>query len=143
MGFFSWKTLDTDRSISNECSVRGVFKVHMLDDKGNIWVEDNYEGYGIFGGKDYYELLAEMNGIASDLEGEEYTNFMRSEGIDLAFKDNPCGEFKIGVLYPNLVEDAEDWEYIEEGNETCEYQGFFYYDEDEDEEDEFLTEDEY
>jgi hypothetical protein len=28
----------------------------MIDDKGNIWEEKEYDGYGVFGGKDYYEL---------------------------------------------------------------------------------------
>ncbi len=58
MGFFSWKTMDTDKSISNAYSNRGTFRVQMVDDKGNVWTEDNYEGYGVFGGKDYYELHA-------------------------------------------------------------------------------------
>ena len=34
----------------------------MTDDKGNRWEESNYDGYGVFGGKDYYALLDEMNG---------------------------------------------------------------------------------
>jgi len=58
MGFFSWRTQDTDKSISNAYSENGTFPVFMIDDKGNIWYEDEYEGYGEFGGKDYYELLA-------------------------------------------------------------------------------------
>ena len=73
MGFFSWKTQDTDRSIPNRWSTRKPFTVVMLDDKGNKWFEQNYDGYGRFGGKDYYELLAEMNGLVSIKTGEEYT----------------------------------------------------------------------
>ena len=52
MGFFSWKTQDTDRSIPNVFSNRTTFKVVMVDDKGNKYVEENYEGYGEFGGKE-------------------------------------------------------------------------------------------
>jgi len=66
MGFFSWKTQDTDRSISNTYSNVKTFTVEMIDNAGNIFTEDNYEGYGRFGGKDYYELLAEMNGFVSE-----------------------------------------------------------------------------
>jgi len=33
----------------------------MKDNKGNSWKEDDYKGYGEFGGKNYYELLTEMN----------------------------------------------------------------------------------
>ena len=54
MGCFSWKTQDTDKSIASRYSNRNTFTVSMLDDKGNSWIEDNYEGYGEFGGKDFY-----------------------------------------------------------------------------------------
>ena len=46
MGFFSWKTQDTDRSIANNYSNKSVFSVTMTDNKGNRWHEHNYEGYG-------------------------------------------------------------------------------------------------
>ena len=131
MGFFSWKTMDTDKSIANNYSNRDVFRVEMMDNKGNVWTEDNYEGYGIFGGKDYYELLAEMNGVTSDLKGEDYTDYMRGEGISIAFKENGSGDHTKDVLYPNLVEMAKGWRYDPMGPESCEYQGFFFPDEDE------------
>jgi hypothetical protein len=140
MGFFSWKTMDTDTSISNAYSNRGTFRVQMMDDKGNVWTEDNYEGYGVFGGKDYYELLAEMNGVTSELKGEKYTDDMRQEGIALAFKNNGSGEHTFGVKYPNLVERADGWSYEHWGPESCDNQGYFYGDDEEeyeyDEEDE-------
>ena len=121
MGFFSWRTQDTDKSIANQYSTRPTFRVQMMDDKGNVWTEDNYEGYGVFGGKDYYELLAEMNGLDSD----------RMLGIDLAFKDSPMGD-NPEVKFPNLVEMAEGWQYDPKGPESCDDQGFFYGDEDDD-----------
>lgn len=62
MGFFSWITQDTEESIPNNYSSREPFSVTMTDDKGNRWTENAYEGYGEFGGKDYYVLLSEMNG---------------------------------------------------------------------------------
>jgi hypothetical protein len=136
MGFFSWKTMDTDKSISNNYSNRGSFKVEMLDDKGNVWTEDNYEGYGVFGGKDFYELLAEMNGFVSqkgltyEVDGEAYTDEARSYGISLAFKDNGSGDHTFGVKYPNLVEEANGWRYDYYGPDSCESQGYFYDDED-------------
>ena len=124
MGFFSWKTLDTNRSIANVYSRRNTFTVYMHDDKGNKWREDSYEGYGEFGGKDYYELLAEMNGVTCDYVGEDYTDYMRDKGIDIAFDDNPSGYYKEGVRYPNLVEGLH-WQYVNECNESCEAQGYF------------------
>jgi hypothetical protein len=109
MGFFSWKTQDTGRSIANCHSDMPTFGVWMLDDKGNKWFEPSYNGYGDFGGKDFYELLAEMNGLESD----------RSEGITLAFSGK---KFKS----PNLVENVNKWYYTQEGPKDCEFQGYFY-----------------
>ena len=109
MGFFSWKTQDTGKSIANQYSGKPTFTVFMLDDKGNSWVEDNYEGYGEFGGKDFYELLAEMNGLESN----------RSFGIDLAFSGK---QYKS----PNLVENKTGWKYVKDEPKSCESQGFFY-----------------
>ena len=134
MGFFSWKTQDTDKSIANEHSNRNTFRVQMIDNKGNVWTEDNYDGYGRFGGKDFYELLAEMNGFESDKTGDEYTNEARGFGISLAFsKDNHSGVGTEGVYYPNLIESADGWVYEMAGPDSCEFQGYFYYDEDENE----------
>jgi len=108
MGFFSWKTQDTNRSIPNCYSDRETFSVTMTDNKGNKWHEDAYEGYGEFGGKDFYELLAEMNGLKPD----------RDKGITLAFSGKP-------FISPNLSEDP-NWEWKNKEPENCEYQGFFY-----------------
>ena len=113
MGFFSWKTQDTNRSIANSSSRRETFRVIMTDDKGNKYVEDNYEGYGVFGGKDYYRLLAEMNGLGSD----------RSKGISLAFSKSRSGVSE-GVIYPSLSECGNY--YNGESPDDCEFQGFFY-----------------
>ena len=131
MGFFSWKTQDTDKSIANNYSLRRTFKVDMIDNKGNVWTENNYEGYGVLGGKDYYELLAEMNGETSDYTGEHYTDDMRGKGINLAFsKGNGSGVGTDGVYYPNLVEMADGWVYEMTGPDSCESQGYFYSNED-------------
>ena len=93
MGFFSWKTQDTDKSISNSSSSRDTFVVRMTDNEGNSWVEDQYEGYGEFGGMDYYELLAKMNGLKD-----------RDDGISL-----PLTEEGIKFLAPNLNEYECAW----------------------------------
>ena len=138
MGFFSWNTQDTDRSIANEHSNRKTFRVQMMDNKGNVWTEDNYDGYGRFGGKDYYELLAEMNGFESDKTGDEYTDEARGFGISLAFsKNNGSGVATEGVYYPNLIEKADGWIYEMGGPDSCDYQGYFYDEDDYDDEDEY------
>jgi hypothetical protein len=145
MGFFSWKTQDTDRSIANAHSNRSTFKVQMLDNNGNVWTENNYDGYGVFGGKDFYELLAEMNGFISELykKGtDDYTDEARGFGINLAFsKGNTTGVGTEGVYYPNLIEEAKGWVYDMSGPDMCENQGYFFSEEEEEdydyEEDDF------
>jgi hypothetical protein len=137
MGFFSWNTQDTDKSIANQYSNRKTFRVQMMDNKGNVWTENEYEGYGRFGGKDYYELLAEMNGFTSDKTGEAYTDEARGEGISLAFDGNGSGVGTEGVYYPNLVEQAKGWRYEMGGPDSCDFQGYFYDEEDFDGEDDY------
>jgi hypothetical protein len=127
MGFFSWKTSDTQRSIPSSYSNRKKFPVHMITEDGQVFTENDYDGYGEFGGKDFYELLAELNGKVT-----------REEGIDLSFNENPSGEFNGKFKLPKLVEnlntyvprgDNEQWKNyfnLLPHSECCEFQGFFY-----------------
>lgn len=125
MGFFSWLTCDTGESISNVHSCRGAKSVVMVAPDGRRWVENSYGGYGVFGGKDFYELLAELNG-----------GFDRLEGIGLVFKNNPTGNFnsvsdpnlKIPKLFANLDAKFEDSNIYPK---PCPDQGYFYEDSDE------------
>ena len=109
MGFFSWITQDTRKSISNVHTDRGPLRVTMTDNKGNRWHEDEYDGYGVFGGKDYFELLAEMNGLGPD----------RDKGINLVYDSGKK------FLSPNLTENPR-WEWKDEVPKDCPHQGFFY-----------------
>lgn len=110
MGFFSFKTNDTNESIPNRDADLPVFTVYMIDNKGNRWKESYYSGYGEFGGKDFYELLAEMNGKKT-----------RNEGILLYFESDDEN-----LIFPNLVRNIDNWEWKNEKPEDCEFQGFFY-----------------
>ena len=146
MGQFSWFTMDTSHRIVNE----EEFTVYLVDDKGNKWKEDFYEGYGVFGGKDFYVLLAEMNGYEfkdyGDGEGYVIHNgekFIsngvwedaRNIGIELAF-----GEWINGVCqYPRGDNPTLNWPAITESGEyikgipkTDPSQGFAEYEEEED-----------
>ena len=109
MGFFSWKTQDTNKSIPSRYSDRATFKVVMVDDKGNKYVEEDYEGYGEFGGKDFYELLDEMNGGKGD----------RLAGIALVFNDEGKK-----FISPSLSEAG--WYCNGEEPQNCDAQGYFY-----------------
>lgn len=114
MGFFSFKTQDTRRSIANNASRRPTFDVYMVDNKGNEYHEPSYSGYGHFGGKDYFVLMAEMNGI-----NEATDQRMRSRAIDLYY------EPKEDTLFPNLyAKSGKSWR--NKRPNDCKYQGFFY-----------------
>lgn len=182
MGFFSWFTSDTKKSIANSWSTRSTFPVHMVTEDGQIFTENNYEGYGVFGGKDLYVLSAEMNGQFGETEDETRNLFFDKiwvRGITNGDKtycykehfgryDDPLeseggltpnqltsehgwtsfgesGEFgdwaKQGLRMPKLVERLpntnanwnEWWESLPYP-ESCPDQGFFYPDEEEDDE---------
>ena len=136
MGFFSWNTCDTGESIANNCSARATFEVHMITPDGRVFTEKDYEGYGIFGGKDFYDLVCELNGLSGD----------RDAGIDFCFAGNSNGDDTPGVIYPKFVENLErdvKAQYASLPNpESCEAQGFFYGDDDEEEEDDWDDEEE-
>jgi hypothetical protein len=99
MGCFSWIAQDTCKPIyitgwqkprHKQCAY------YMWDNKGNSWKEPSYEGYGMFGSKDYYVLLAEMNyEYGPDVTDEQ----KRRDGIDIEF-----GARRDNVVFPNLTE---------------------------------------
>jgi hypothetical protein len=112
MGFFSFKTADTNESIPNAYSIRDPFPVYMFANTHRVYEEHNYQGMGIFGGYDFFVLLAEMNGYPSD----------RRKGIDLYYSDRD------DIMYPQLLKNKEyptHAEYFRKP-ELCEIQGFFY-----------------
>ena len=68
MGFFSWQTADTKKSIMNAHSRKFTGTVYMLQPDGELPIkEEAYEGYGVFGEVDAYEWLARKNIQDGDL----------------------------------------------------------------------------
>lgn len=112
MGFFSWKTMDTDESICNRYCGKETFSVVMVNPKtGEMFEENDYEGYGVFGGKNYYDLVAELNGKSG-----------RKEGIDIAFGS---ADYVAPILI--TAKNKDEWKkYIGKIAEPCKFQGFFY-----------------
>lgn len=102
MGQFSWYTQDTMEAIRESfgCEDEYLTTAYLHDNKGNVWKEKRYEGYGVFGGKDFYVLVAEMNGYEDLVDEDE----KRSKGIDLSFGDEP-------FLSPNLTRHKR-WEWV-------------------------------
>ena len=134
-GQFSWMTYDTDKQIGSE--KQNTIDVYMYDNEGNQWFEKKYNGYGMFGGMDYYTLLAKMNGYSEEDLSKRGME-MRDLGIDLAFNKLKT-KIKGGkVLFPALVEDPKfNWkrhDFTQEA-ESDEYQSWYQepeYDEDDD-----------
>lgn len=189
MGFFSWLTSDTNKSIANHYSTKETFPVYMVTEDKQIFHEKDYEGYGVFGGKDFYVIAAELNGykgeddeatrdlffnkiwkrgirkgdklIYHDWSGENgfrnYDEPIESEGgisaNELIEKHgwssyDPCGSgdteafVKQGYKMPKLVEslpsedvDWKSWWRTLPYPESCPEQGYFYDEEDEEDED--------
>ena len=119
MGFSSFKTIE-GKSISNAFSTRGAFKVYMVDDKNNKYIENAYQGYCEFGGKDYFVLLYEMNtGKSVDQENEREHESARQKGISIFYSDDKH------IKYPMLTTNKHrEWE--NKKTESCKYQGYFY-----------------
>jgi hypothetical protein len=113
MGFFSWKTSDTDESISNAESCCGALPVYMYLPDGQVVHEKSYSGYGIFGGIDFYEEVIKP-------DGTKVKN--RREGIDCFFdKENSsfCKFPKFATTNNYKYEDLSP-------AKECPDQGFFY-----------------
>lgn len=96
VGYFSWLTGDTKESIPvagyEYDEPRPVF---MLRPFGmSSYREDSYDGYGNFGGKDAYELLAEMN-LNPDIAAKMSESDLRSAGVALGvgnyYEDSETG----------------------------------------------------
>ena len=64
MGQFSWFTQDTGEQIYNDWDIYPNDKqtIHMVDPRdGTDYKEEAYEGYGVFGGVDFYCLIVDIN----------------------------------------------------------------------------------
>ena len=123
MGMFSWLTNDTGESVTNRYAEEGALPVYMHDDKGNVWHEPDYEGYGKFGGKDYHELLAEMNGLNTRIEGIgiEYEYFIVSKYSPIRRVPTRSKD----ILFPNITQE-KDWNWVNKPLKNCPDQGYFY-----------------
>jgi len=119
MGFFSFKLSDTKESLYNYHSDLHTECVKMIDDKGNEWFENYYDGYGLFCGKDFFELVAEMNEEKTKKLLSKFDD-KRSVGTHLYYN---CDD----VLLPKIVTKDCNKKYNElDDVEDCPNQGYFY-----------------
>lgn len=97
------------QSLPAQGSVRPTFTVDMVLPDGTRYVEEGYDGYGEFGGKDFFESVAELNGMSG-----------RDDGISLY---HAAGVAKI---LPRLTRSrTKKWEELSDP-EDCPDQGYFY-----------------
>lgn len=123
MGFFSWVTADTNVSISNRYSDKGAFPVYVLipEEFGGGYIkEENYEGFGIFGGQDIYELIARWN-FPQKCRGKSKED-IRSIGINSACTDRLSKRLKYRI---KITESPDSYENAG-ASRVCQFQGFFY-----------------
>jgi hypothetical protein len=102
---------------------------------GKHYKESNYNGYGVFGGKDYFVELSVANPTAEGIVGPQMEETHRERGIEMSFGPSPSPSPSTGkVQYPVFTETPEyDGSYDKQCSQ-CEFQGYFYFDDDEEEE---------
>ncbi|MBU7315970.1 hypothetical protein [Paenibacillus oleatilyticus] len=115
MGMFSWTCAVSGKSLANIHSGMPPkqSKCYLVTPTETIY-EDAYDGYGIFGGKDVYELLG--NGDRNKGISEHFSGKGKFD-IKIVLKENYCGQ-----TYEELPQSGD-----------CEYQGYFYDFDDEEE----------
>lgn len=127
MGMFSWCTSDTRKSISAMGDVPWTAQeVYVLNPFGEPYKENDYYGYGIFGGHDVFALVAKWNvpekckdENGEWLPGEEIRNI----GIKLA-----CYDWDhVKLDYPIKIVEDPSIPYDKAGiSPSCPYQGAYY-----------------
>nr|DAQ13876.1 MAG TPA: hypothetical protein [Caudoviricetes sp.] len=130
MGFFSWKTSDTKKSISNEYSDCGALPVYLITPDNEKIYEPNYDGYGHFGGFDAYALLAKWN-YPELCNGDPAHD--RRIGISYScdcIRQDPYKQPEY-LKYPLKFAEDPNLNYEDlEPAEECPYQGLIFNDED-------------
>lgn len=95
MGFFSWKTADSKKSIPNVDSGRNKL-VYLLQPDGEKAIEEaEYDGYGNFGGVNAYVWLARRNLPPHILDGKtDRELYMMGVGLESGsvYRDRDTGQ---------------------------------------------------
>lgn len=127
MGLFSWCTSDTRKSIAVDMNGYPDCpkKVYLLNPFGDPYVENSYDGYGEFGGRDVYALVAQWNlpELCKDETGDWYPDEqIRDIGIALSCYDIDHVKLK----YPIKIVEKECSYEAAAISPSCPYQGYFY-----------------
>lgn len=131
MRYFSWKTSDTNKSISVFYSRRGSFPVYLLvpkefqDKYGKYIEEKEYKGDGDFGGHDVYTLVAIWNEPdRCKKDGKWLTETeIRGIGLKIACLDEDNARLKYPIKF---VEDKNlDYDKVKP-SVICPKNGYYY-----------------
>jgi hypothetical protein len=99
MGQFSWLATDTGEQIFNDGTEQQTVTMVYKDKDGLIHrvTEEDYQGYGVFGGVDFYDAVGWMN----KLKNTEHWDY-RDVGIGLWFAVEEGTKSKEGKEWPQL-----------------------------------------
>lgn len=140
MGFFSWWTRAHRGKQSRP--IYNTFFLKRIQEEGEhdmekfcqkVWMhvpgadgklasshlEENYEGYGVFGGVDYYVALSKCNPEAHDDMSDMTDDQHRSRGIDLTFSSPKAR------IFPVFTESKTYEGSFSTECESCEGQGYW------------------
>ena len=123
MGFFSWMASDTGQSIRNRFSPDGPTACFLLSPDGNHIREDNYEGYGVFGGVDVFVwwLRTNQRELCHALADDEVREIFFRE--DFGYDSTDGG--RINCEYPiKIATEPLDYDSVA-ASLPCNHQGYF------------------
>lgn len=85
MGFFSWECAVSKKDIMNRHTEQGATPCVMVRPDDSIIEEDEYDGYGVFGGVDAYAELVRINDVKGDIDKGIEDRYLRDQGIEMSF----------------------------------------------------------
>ena len=145
---FSWLTGDTGKSITNRDADEGALPVYLILPDDTYIYEDNYGGYGVFGGRDFYGLVWQLNSDEKPKAGrgkvretqaelcEVFDETNRGKGISLAYREENMRGLDVEpgppVILPRFAEKLVPWASLPDPV-CCPNQGFGRQEESEDE----------
>ena len=98
-----------------EKSKKSTHRQYLLKDSANrVWTENNYAGDAIFGGKNFFELLAEMNKTTAQLKKINCTptelGIQLYNGTTKIIKRIDGKIINIELKYPEILDKDELWQ---------------------------------
>ena len=131
MGFFSYKTSDTNKSIPNIYSGKEPVPVKILWPHTNeITISRSYAGYGVFNGNDVFASIAIANGFYAEILGRPEEENQENARTAFFLQELPVDLDALhqkGLKVPKIASLAFTCDMSAlPGPQNCEHQGYFY-----------------